>query len=72
MPKPVTDAKKKTVYAEGRKAFEKGTPRGSNPYAGKKDEVLALIWWYGWDTAKKDSLPIEMPDDPDKTIPRLR
>jgi hypothetical protein len=71
MPKNITHAKRQAVYAEGRNAFEDGEPRGSNPYFEKNDE-LKLIWWYGWDTAKKDSMPIDTPDDPDKTIPRPR
>jgi hypothetical protein len=36
---------------EGRRAFEVGKLRGSNPYI-KRDQEFALIWWNGWDAAK--------------------
>jgi hypothetical protein len=69
MSKNITLAKKQAAYAEGRKAFDDGKPRENNPYIKKNDE-LKLIWWYGWDTAKKDSVPVDPPEDPEQTIPR--
>jgi|GEM_PF-5800924 len=71
MSKELTNVKRQTVYAEGRKAFEDGKSREVNPYVGKSEQ-LANIWWYGWDAAKKDSAPPKAEDDPDKTIPRPR
>jgi hypothetical protein len=38
-----------SVYAEGKRFFEKGGQRGYNPYTASKD--LAGLWWHGWDTA---------------------
>ena len=69
MSEDVTVAERQAVYAEGRKAFEDGRSRLANPYIGR-NERSANIWWYGWDTAKKDSAPPKFADDPDKTIPR--
>jgi hypothetical protein len=71
MSETITHEQRQTIYAEGRKAFEDGKPRSRNPYKNKNEE-LQLIWWYGWDTAKRDRNPPAMPDDPEATIPRIR
>ena len=42
---------RKDVLLEGRRAFEAGKLRGSNPYIRRNPE-FALIWWNGWDAAQ--------------------
>jgi len=42
---------RKDVLLEGRRAFEDGKLRGSNPYI-KRNQEFALIWWNGWDGAQ--------------------
>ena len=42
---------RKDVLLEGRRAFEDGKLRGSNPYI-KRNQEFALIWWNGWDAAQ--------------------
>lgn len=44
---------RKDVLLEGRKAFEHGKLRGSNPYI-KMNQEFALIWWNGWDAAQAE------------------
>jgi len=44
---------RKEVYLEGRKAFEGGKLRGSNPYI-KRNPEFALIWWNSWDAAQME------------------
>jgi hypothetical protein len=46
----LTYAERVSVYAEGKRFFEKGGQRGCNPYTASKD--LAGLWWHGWDTAE--------------------
>ena len=55
MPDINTHLKRMAVHLEGRKAFEDGQQRGSNPYVRSNPE-FALHWWNGWDTAKKESV----------------
>jgi ribosome modulation factor len=42
---------RKDVFLEGRKAFEDGKLRGSNPYI-KRNQELTSTWWNGWDAAQ--------------------
>jgi hypothetical protein len=46
---------RKDVQLEGRKAFEHGKLRGSNPYI-KINQEFALIWWYGWDAVQLEKI----------------
>jgi hypothetical protein len=47
--KTITLEKRKSVYAEGRQAFDEHKQRGYNPYAANNLQ-LAVSWWHGWDT----------------------
>ena len=51
MSENVIHVTRKDVQLEGRKAFEGGKLRGSNPYI-KRNQEFALIWWNGWDAAQ--------------------
>ena len=52
--KSTTSAKRKTVYAEGKVAFDEHVRRGYNPHA-RSNLTLAVSWWHGWDTAAEES-----------------
>lgn len=52
--KSITLEKRKSVYAEGRRAFDEHKQRGHNPYAANNLK-LAVSWWHGWDTAEEES-----------------
>ncbi len=51
MSENITHPTRKDVLLEGRRAFENGKLRGSNPYI-KRNQEFALIWWNGWDAAQ--------------------
>jgi hypothetical protein len=51
--KSITVEKRKSVYAEGRQAFDEHKNRGYNPYAPNSLK-LAVSWWHGWDTAEEE------------------
>jgi hypothetical protein len=51
--KSITVEKRKSVYAEGRQAFDEHKNRGYNPYA-PSNLKLAVSWWHGWDTAEEE------------------
>jgi hypothetical protein len=51
--KSITLEKRKSVYAEGKRAFDEHKQRGHNPYAANNLK-LAVSWWHGWDTAEEE------------------
>jgi len=51
--KSITIEKRKSVYAEGKRAFDEHKQRGHNPYAANNLK-LAVSWWHGWDTAEEE------------------
>jgi hypothetical protein len=51
--KMITLEKRKSVYAEGKRAFDEHMLRGYNPYA-RSSLTLAVQWWHGWDTAEEE------------------
>jgi len=68
--KSITLEKRKSVYAEGKRAFDDHTLRGYNPYA-RSNLTLTVQWWHGWDTAEEEnqgkSLSIDEGDLTDQT-----
>ena len=46
--------RRKSVYAEGKQAFNERKDRGYNPHAAS-NLTLAVSWWHGWDTAEEES-----------------
>jgi hypothetical protein len=51
--KSITLERRKSVYAEGKRAFDEHKQRGHNPYAANNLK-LAVSWWHGWDTAEEE------------------
>jgi hypothetical protein len=51
--KSITLERRKTVYAEGKRAFDEHKQRAHNPYAANNLK-LAVSWWHGWDTAEEE------------------
>jgi len=51
--KSITHTERKSVYVDGRQAFEEYTPRGYNPHS-RSNLTLAVSWWHGWDTAEEE------------------
>lgn len=49
----ITLAKRRSVYAEGKLAFEERKLRSYNPYAAS-NLTLTVSWWHGWDTAEEE------------------
>jgi hypothetical protein len=49
----ITHAKRESVYAEGKLAFDEHMRRGYNPYAAS-NLILTVSWWHGWDTAEEE------------------
>jgi hypothetical protein len=60
--KSITTEKRKSVYAEGKHAFEERKHRGYNPYAAS-NLTLTVSWWHGWDTAEEESNAQTAPGD---------
>lgn len=56
----ITLEKRKSVYAEGKRAFSDHTQRGYNPYA-RDNLTLAVQWWHGWDTAEEENKGERLP-----------
>ncbi len=60
--KSITDAQRKDVYTEGKRAFDDHMRRDYNPYT-TSNLTFAVSWWHGWDTAEEENeserLPIE-------------
>ena len=52
--KSTTPERKKSVYAEGKQAFDEHKHRSYNPHAASS-LTLAVSWWHGWDTASEES-----------------
>jgi hypothetical protein len=52
--KSISEEKRRSVYAEGKRAFEDRKLRGYNPYSAS-NLTLTVSWWHGWDTAKEES-----------------
>lgn len=46
-----TYADRVDIYANGKRAFEEGRLRSSNPYATSQD--FGGLWWHGWDMARE-------------------
>ena len=53
--KSITHERRKSVYAEGKRAFDEHKQRAHNPYAANSLK-LAVSWWHGWDTAEEECL----------------
>jgi hypothetical protein len=51
--KSISLERRKSVYAEGKRAFDEHKQRGHNPYAANSLK-LAVSWWHGWDTAEEE------------------
>jgi hypothetical protein len=58
----ITLEKRKSVYAEGKRAFGEHMHRGYNPYA-RSNLTLAVHWWHGWDTAEEEDKGEKLPID---------
>ena len=56
-----TYADRVSIYAKGKRAFEEGRLRSSNPYGASQE--FAGLWWYGWDVAKEKSKGERLPID---------
>ncbi|HSB02847.1 MAG TPA: hypothetical protein VLE49_19515 [Anaerolineales bacterium] len=54
--------KRKSVYVEGKLAFDEHKRRAYNPYA-RSNLALAVNWWHGWDTAEEESKGERSPSD---------
>lgn len=48
-----TPERRKSVYAEGKQAFDGHKHRSDNPHAAS-NLTLAVSWWHGWDTAEEE------------------
>jgi len=58
----ITDTERKTVYAEGRQAFDEHQRRDYNPHIAR-NLTLAVSWWHGWDTAEEEDKDERSPSD---------
>ena len=58
--KNITHAQRKSVYGEGKRAFEEHRLRGYNPYT-TSNLTLTVTWWHGWDTAEEESEEESLP-----------
>ncbi len=58
--KSITQAKRNSVYVEGKLAFEERKRRSYNPHAAS-NLTLAVSWWHGWDTAEEESKVERLP-----------
>jgi hypothetical protein len=58
--KSISEEKRKSVYTEGKQAFDASKLRGYNPYAASNLE-LTVSWWHGWDTAEEESKGVRLP-----------
>ena len=58
----INNEKRKSVYAEGKLAFDEHKRRSYNPSV-RSNLTLTVNWWHGWDTAEEESKGKKSPFD---------